>query len=115
MNLETLNVTKRNILKILAIFYDPIRFLQLVIIDMKIIFQKFCQLKLSWDEDISEELNREWLEVLYFLEEVREIELLRKMLVQDPLHPLELVELHGFRDASFQTYGACIYVRPLSQ
>lgn len=63
MNLETLNVTKRNILKILAMFYDPVRFLQLIIIDMKIIFQKFCQLKLSWDELIPENLKGEWLEV----------------------------------------------------
>ena len=49
-----------------------------------------------------------------FLEEVGEIELPRKMLVQDPLDPLELVELHGFSNASFQNYGACIYVRSVS-
>ena len=49
-----------------------------------------------------------------FLQEVGETELLRKMLVQDPLDPLELVELHGFSNASFQNYGACIYVRSVS-
>ena len=52
---------------------------------------------------------------MYFLEEVGEIELPRKMLLQDPLDPLELVELHDFNDASFQNYGACISVRSVSQ
>ena len=28
---------------------------------------------------------------------------------------MELVELHGFSDASFQNYGACISVRSVSQ
>ena len=37
------------------------------------------------------------------------------MLLQDPLDPLELVELHGFSDASFQNYGAFIFVRSVSQ
>ena len=82
---------------------------------MKIIFQKLCKLKLSWDEDISEDLRREWLEVWHCLEEVGEIYLRWKMLLQDPLDPLELVELHGFSDASFQNYGACIYVRSASR
>ena len=50
-----------------------------------------------------------------FLEEVGEIELPQKMLLQDPLDPLELVELHGFSDSSFQNCGACIYVRSVSQ
>ena len=112
---KTLKATKRNVLKVLAMFYDPIGFLQPIIINLKIIFQKLCELKLSWDENIPEDLNGEWLEVLHFLEEVREIELPRKMLLQDPLDPLELVELHCFSDASFQNYGACIYVRSVSQ
>ena len=112
---KTLNATKRNVFKVLAMFYDPIGFLQPIIINLKIIFQKLCKLKLSWDEDISKDLRREWLEILHCLEEVGEIYLRWKMLLQDPLDPLELVELHGFSDASFQNYGACIYVRSVSR
>ena len=67
---KTLNTTKRNVLKILTMFCDPIGFLQPIIINLKITFQKLCKLELSWDEDIPEDL--EWLEVLYFLEEVGE-------------------------------------------
>ena len=112
---KTLNATKGNVLKVLVMLYDPAGFSQPIIINLKIFFQKLCKLKLSWNEDIPEDLKGEWLEVLYFLEEVGEIELPRKMLLQDLLDTLELVELHGFSDASFQNYGTCIYVRSVSQ
>ena len=60
---KTLSATKRNVLNVLAMFYDPIGFLQPIIINLKIIFQKLCKLKLSWDEYIPEDLKEEWLEV----------------------------------------------------
>ena len=78
---KTLNATKRNFLKVLAMFYDPIGFLQPIIINLKIVFQKLCKLKLSWDEDIPEDLKGKSLEFLYFSEEVGQIELPWKMLL----------------------------------
>ena len=51
---------------------------------------------------------------MYFLEEMGEIELLRKMLVQDFLDSLKLVELHSSGDASFENWGTSNYVRPFS-
>ena len=39
---ETLLVTKRNILKILAMLFDPIGILQPLVINLKILFQKVC-------------------------------------------------------------------------
>ena len=81
-----MNATKRNVFKVLALFYDPIEFSQPIIVNLKIVFQKLCQLKLSCDEDINLLNPREcphhklilvleWLEVLYFLEEVEKTEL----------------------------------------
>ena len=110
-----MNTTTKNVLKVLAIFYDATGLLQPIIINLKIIFQKLFKLKLSWGEVIPEDLKGQWLKVLYLLEEVGEIELPRKMLLQDPLDRLEVAELHGFSDASFQNYGACIYVSFVSQ
>ena len=37
---KTLNATKRNVLKVLAMFYNPVGFLQPVIINLKIISEK---------------------------------------------------------------------------
>ena len=45
-----LYVTKRNVLKILAIFYDPIGVLQPIMITFKILFQQICRTKIQWDE-----------------------------------------------------------------
>ena len=40
---QTLSVTKRNILKVLAMFFDPIGILQPLVINSKILFQKVCK------------------------------------------------------------------------
>ena len=112
---KTLNATKRNILKILAMFYDPIGFLQPLIINLKITFQKVCKLKIDWDEEIPLDLKNEWLLTLNCLETLGEIRIPRKMIEQDPKDPLKTIELHGFSDASFQNYGACIYIRTVSE
>ena len=47
---KTLDITKRNVLKILAMFYDPIGLLQPIFINLKRLFQVICKQKLNWDE-----------------------------------------------------------------
>ena len=54
---KTLPILKRNILKILAMFYDPIGLLQPVIINLKVLFQKFCKQKLNWAVNPPEEIK----------------------------------------------------------
>ena len=53
-----LNVTKRNVLKILAMFYDPISVLQPIMINLKILFQQICCTKMQWDEEIASDLGK---------------------------------------------------------
>ena len=57
---QTQSATKRNILTILAMFFDPIGMLQPLVINLKILVQKVCKEKFYWDEVISEELQEEW-------------------------------------------------------
>ena len=52
-----LNVTKGNVLKILAMFYDPIGVLQPIMINFKILFQQICRTKIQWDEEITGDLR----------------------------------------------------------
>ena len=46
---ETINIipTKRNILSVTASVYDPVGYLQPIVIKLKILFQKMCKSKLE--------------------------------------------------------------------
>ena len=59
---EKLAPTKRNVLKIIAGFYDPIGFIQPIIVSLKILFQEICSVNVSWDEKLNETLTSKWLE-----------------------------------------------------
>ena len=49
------------------------------------------------------------------LENLNKISIARKILFKNSDDPVELVELHGFSDASCQNYGACVYMRSISK
>ena len=44
--------TKQNILSVIAGVYDWVGYLQLIVIKLKILFQKICKPKIEWDDDI---------------------------------------------------------------
>ena len=49
--------TKRNILSLIAKFYDPIGLIQPIIIKLKLLFQGVCLTHVDWDIEISEQLK----------------------------------------------------------
>ena len=59
---NTIQLTKRNILRISSSFYDPIGLISPIIIRAKIIFQLLCKLHLEWDDEIPLELRNRWHE-----------------------------------------------------
>ena len=54
---QQLKPTKRNILKILFMFYEPAGILQRVIINLKIIFQNICKQKILWDYELTIDID----------------------------------------------------------
>ena len=80
---EILSVTKRNILKILAMFFDPIGILQPLVINFKILFQKVCKKKFDWDEVISEELQEEWKIIMNSFKLIGKLKVSRKIVSLD--------------------------------
>ena len=56
---KDLSPTKRNILKTLAPFFDPLGRLQPIVLHFKLLFQKLCKMKLNWDTEIPSDFIKE--------------------------------------------------------
>ena len=61
---QDIKLTKRNILKCIAQIFDPIGFLQPVVIKLKILFQNICKEQLKWDDTIDKQLLVSWNEII---------------------------------------------------
>ena len=55
---STLTATKRNILKITNMFFDPLGLLCLMVLQAKLIFNKICILKRGWDSQVPVEVEK---------------------------------------------------------
>ena len=102
--------TKRNILRTIAGIYDPIGFLQPIVIKFKILFQDICRrTEIDWDDDIGELVSR-WNEIIEPLADMKPVVIDRKYFVTNSNDPVIRRILHGFSDTSQAAYGACIYL-----
>ena len=63
-NASNINPTKRNILSIICGVYDPVGYLQPIIIKLKLLFQEICLLNITWDEEIREDLLSKWVKIV---------------------------------------------------
>ena len=61
---KTLDITRRNVLKILAMFYCPIGLLQPILINLKRLFQEICKQKLSWNELLPDDFRNEFEKIM---------------------------------------------------
>ena len=100
--------TKRNVLRVIASIFDPIGLLSPVTVVFKMFFQILCISKLCWDEPLSEELKRKWINLM---------ELASKISISVPryyFHKRTLTDeniiLHCFCDASKRAYASVIYI-----
>ena len=104
-----LKPTKRNILRIVASFYDPLGLVSPVTIKFKILFQRLCKDKLGWDDIMSEDTRLVWEDILGELESLRRVSVER--FVCCGASEGECVQAHGFCDSSEQAYCAAVYFR----
>ena len=70
-------LTKRKLLSVTARFYDPLGLLSPLILPFKCMFQEICQLKVEWDEALSEGLTSRWKELEEDIEDVSSFTILR--------------------------------------
>ena len=72
----------------------------------KLCSKTIVNLKLQWDEPLPPEISKGWQQTTNTLSVIECVEFPRKQGKQ-----IEITELHGFSDTSFQAYEACIYLR----
>ena len=103
--------TKRNLLKIVSSFYDPIGLIQPIIVNLKILLQEAHRLKLGWDDEFFGEIKEAWERNLREIDELVNVNVDRRFESSSDKDPIVCRELHGFSDASKSGFGACVYVR----
>ena len=98
-------------LKIIAGIYNPIGFIQPIIVSSKILFQEICSVNISWDEKLIETLTSKSLESINIMSQVKAIIVPRYHHFNRLGDPIVTIELHGFSDSSILAYGGCIYLK----
>ena len=112
---EAINIipTKWNILSVIASVYDPVGYLQPIVIKLKILFQKICRSKLEWDDDIGILVNK-WKEIVTSLTSSETVSFNRCFYPYDMNNPIDKCYLHGFSDASKSTFAGVVYFKSVS-
>ena len=54
-----LSCTKRNILRISAMFFDPLGLISPIVLQTKFFFKQLCNLKVDWDDPVPDDISNE--------------------------------------------------------
>ncbi|XP_055926996.1 uncharacterized protein LOC129958499 [Argiope bruennichi] len=102
-------VTKRSMLSTVHKVFDPFGFTAPVMLCPKIMLQKAWKLGTSWDEEITGELRKEFLQWFQELKHLSDIQIPR--CVQASSKDISNCTIHTFVDGSKDAYAAVTYLR----
>ncbi len=102
--------TRRNILSVMSSIYDPIGCTAPYVLKAKKILQVCSKQKLTWDEKIPEEQQKEWSE---WLQDLPKLQTFKMDRCYKPTAFGKIVDtqMHHFADASMDGYGTVSYLR----
>ncbi|XP_053690446.1 uncharacterized protein LOC128738963 [Sabethes cyaneus] len=103
-------LTKRIVLSDIGRLFDPLGFLGPIITLAKMHMQDLWRLGLEWDEPLTTEQSHHWTT---FRQQLSLVNLMKKnrCVIADCA---QVIELHGYSDASKRAYGAVLYTRCIS-
>lgn len=104
--------TKREALKIVMSLYDPLGLVSPVTVRAKQILQEAWRLGTDWDEQLNEELAKQWTAWIRQLEKLKLVNIPRCYPGYSQAHSLQL---HVFCDASEAAYSAAVYWRAATE
>ena len=102
-------LTRRLILKFVSSLFDPIGLISPWLLHGRLLFQMATRLKVSWDEQVPEDLAKDWDTWIQSLRTVNALSFPRCLIT--PIFLNGYYEYHVFCDASESAYGVCIYLR----
>ena len=101
--------TKRNVVRVVASFYDPMGLISPIIVQMKILLQDICKANYHWDAKRDSELTTRWMKLISELGQVNVIQIPR-CVTSEPDTKEFVYELEAFGDASSSAYAAVVYL-----
>ncbi|KAL7870792.1 hypothetical protein SRHO_G00082890 [Serrasalmus rhombeus] len=107
---KNMPVTRRGILLIVSSIYDPLGFLSPFILLAKTILQNLCRMKLTWDDEIPEDLANRWCAWLSDLSQFASFSV-KRCIKPEGFGPVVSAQLHHFSDASEKGYGVVSDIR----
>ncbi|XP_045540617.1 uncharacterized protein LOC106708519 [Papilio machaon] len=101
-------VTKRKVISDIARLFDPLGFLAPVVTTAKIFIQRLWLCGIGWDEELPASLLLDWLDYRKDLCNLTNFHIPRWI---ESSSEDQIMELHGFSDASNLAYAAVVYAR----
>ena len=102
---DSRQATKREVLRRLAMIYDPLGLKSAVTLAGKIIFRDICDAHITWDEELPESLKERWFSWVRGLPE--KVEIPRS--IPKAYKEITTIDLHVFADASLNGGAAVVY------
>ena len=106
INDKTKSLTKRTLLSVIAMIYDPLGMYVPFLLKMKVLFQKTCIEKIQWDDPIPNKYLIDFQNWAELINDVSKVEISRNL----NSNPNVKYHLRGYSDASLEGYAATIYL-----
>ncbi|XP_065356330.1 uncharacterized protein LOC135950724 [Calliphora vicina] len=100
-------ITKRKILSGIATIFDPAGWITPIVIRAKMLMQQLWLEGLQWDDNVSSEILDKWNKLITDLSHIDKINIPRWL----QYTPKDIIQIHGFADASKGAYCAAVYLR----
>ena len=100
----------REVVRVTSSLFDPLGLLSPVHVLAKMFIQKLWQLKLDWDDQMNEDLIKEWKAIKKELELANQTVTERQYFLDSDNIPSNKKQLHVFADSSIKSYGAAVYL-----
>ncbi|UYV82438.1 hypothetical protein LAZ67_21002170, partial [Cordylochernes scorpioides] len=108
---DTMDVkTKRQLLSVIAQFFDPLGIISPSIILLKILMQDAWKLQLDWDDYLPDDIVNLWAQFKKDIGYLSQV-MIPRYLAIIPKEDEVRMQLHGFADASAKAYAAVCYLR----